>query len=423
MLYDMILQVLTTHPWMFVLYAFLIGAVLGSFVNAAIYRLPRDISMFKRSRSFCPHCENSIAWYDNIPIISYVLLLLGRCRACKKPIPARYLIVELLVATLFAVSAWQYLVLNQPATPNAANPMPWILAVVQLFLIADLICIAFTDLETWYIPFPTTLPWILLGLIVAPIFPELHLSATEWTASPRVNAFIDSFQGVVIGAGCLWAVGFACIVLLGKQGMGGGDAHMVAMIGALLGWKPAVATLFLGVFLGSFIGIGSILIDHFQQWRLGDHWKPRQPTFPMPEGEEEDPGPPPAWPLLVMGLIVLAFEGTLIAIASVGPEAYWYEKPYFSASFGILIGLFLLLAYPMQRRMIAEGRWPQGDIQEREDGSKEEVLQGNYIPFGPSLALAGLIVVFYDPLIRSFAWWWLFRNEWELLPFKLPLVG
>ncbi len=429
----MLVYLLAIPPGAFVVFAFLYGAIIGSFINAAIYRLPRNISMLTRSRSFCPRCEHKIAWYDNLPLLSYVLLL-GRCRGCKERIPFRYLHVETLCATLFAIAAWSFFILNRPPTAGSLSLMPTALFLVQLFLIADLICIAFTDWETFYIPFQTTLPWILVGLIVAPVFPELHLSATQWTGSPRLNAFVDSFQGLVLGAGSLWLIGFGCIIVLGKQGMGGGDSHLVGMVGALLGWKPALATLLLGFLIGCATGIGQILWDRLQKQRLGDKWVPRKPAFELPE-EEGEPEVPEAWPLLVMGLIVVVFEGALLiswfvpGTQAPAQQPVSYQELLQSSEFvhltsfpGLIIGLFLLLAFPMQKRMVAAGKWPLGEVREREDGKKEEVLEGNYIPFGPSLALAALIVVFYDPAIRSFAVWWTF-GFWPKLPHHLPWVG
>ena len=433
---------ITLPPWFFVFFFFLLGAILGSFVNAAIYRLPRGISLLTQTRSFCPQCNAQIAWHDNIPLLSF-LLLRGKCRACRKPIPWRYLHVELCVALLFALAAWQFFVLNRPIPTVGLSRMPWIILAAQLFLIADLICATCIDLETWYIPDHTTLPWMFAGLVLAPFFPELHLSRSEWFTEPtgmiegwnhpaRWNALIDSFQGLVLGAGILWTVGFACVVLIGKEGMGGGDARLVGMLGALLGWKPALATFLLGIFLGCFIGIASLLWDRMQVARLGEHWKPRQPTYEIPE-EEALQGPEPNWQFLVMGFFVLGFEAAL-GVGSMQAGAFWHDPKHIHALLGACIGGFLVLAFPVRRNMVAAGRWPQGEMRQREDGKKEEVLHGNYIPFGPPLALAGLLVAFYDPLIRAFIWWWFFERYtlWgayvpfttyltaDPLPFKVP---
>ncbi|MBI3831339.1 MAG: prepilin peptidase [Planctomycetes bacterium] len=389
--------------WVVVFICF--GAILGSFVNALVYRLPRGISMITQERSFCPRCKAMIRGYDNIPILSY-LWLRGRCRACKEPIPARYLRVEVLVASLCALAAYQFWMLNRPNPPTGElSQMPAILFAVQIFLSADLACAAFTDLEAWIIPIETTWPWVIAGLLLAPIFPELHLSATVWTGSPRWDALIDSFQGVVMGSGILWSIGICCVVFLKKEGMGGGDAHMVAMLGALLGWKPALETLMLGMSLGAVIGIGVIAWDRIQRRRMGKNYKPYQPTYELPEAEE-DPGPGASWPFGVFGALVLAFEASLYAL-SMGKGFLFIDPKHLSALAGGFIGLFFLGGSFARGHLIKTGEWPQGEIREREDGKREEVLEGNYLPFGPFLALAGLIVVFYDPLIREFMWWWM----------------
>jgi len=409
--------------WFFVVFFALLGGIVGSFVNAAVHRLPRNISMLSRSRSFCPKCEMVINWYDNIPIFSYVALA-GRCRVCNAPIPLRYLVAELLCSSLYALAAYQFFVLN------GSLQMPWILMVVQLLLVADLLCIAFTDLETWYIPIQTTWPWMVLGLLLAPLFPELHAARAEWIpegaiaevmSAARWNALIDSIQGCVWGAGVPWLVGFACLVYLKKEGMGAGDSHLLAVIGAMLGWKAAMTTFMLGVFIGLILGIGSLAWGRIQRARLGDQWKPQQPTFEL---SEEELGPPAAWPLLLYGLFVTLFEAALLALHfRANPFSFETVEEFpFSAILGALLGLCLILGFLLQRNWIRQNAWPQGQRTQREDGTTEETLEGNYIPFGPSLALAALIVLFYYPLFRALPAWWL----WDVpiqLPYKLPFVG
>lgn len=416
-------------PWFLVVFCAALGGIVGSFVNAAVHRLPRNISLLTRSRSFCPRCEATIHWYDNIPILSF-LALGGRCRVCGVPIPLRYLAVEVLCASLYAVAAYQFFVLNAPASHEMPYRMPWIILVVQLILIADLLCITFADLETWYIPIQTTWPFVLLGMVLAPFFPDLHPARTEWLSeaagsgagsAANWNALIDSVQGLVWGAGVPWLVGFACLVYLKKEGMGAGDSHLLGMLGAMLGWKTAMTVFVLGVFIGCFLGLGSIAWNHLQRRRLGDAWQPRQPTFELDEAELT---PPPAWPLLAYGLFVLLFEGGLVSLYLRWEqfECSMLDAFPFSAVLGVLLGLCLLLGFILQRHWLKGNAWPQGKRTQREDGTVEETLQGNYIPFGPSLALAGLIVLFYDPLIRVWMAWWLWQTPMSL-PYHLPGAG
>ena len=185
--------------WLFAAGCF--GAIVGSYVNMAAYRLPRGISTVTRTRSFCPSCSAQLAWFENIPILSY-LALLGRCRHCGKSIGVRYLIVELLVTGLFILSAYQFFTLNRALTLPYGYAWWRLFAVlgVQCFLIADLVLLSVVDLEMWLIPEQTTLPWVALGFILAALFPELHAAATNWTGSHRGNALIDSFTGLVLGA-------------------------------------------------------------------------------------------------------------------------------------------------------------------------------------------------------------------------------
>jgi len=417
----MLEALLHSSPWLFVGFACCFGALMGSFVNAAVYRLPRDISMWSQKRSFCPRCKTTIAWYDNVPILSF-LLLGGRCRACKERIPKRYLAIELIVATLFALSAYQYFVLNRPLPahegflPPTLSTMPWIIMAVQMLLIADLVCLTFTDWESFIIPEQTTLYLLPVGLVLAFCFPELHLSATRWTASPSWNALLDSFQGLVLGAGLLWTVNLMCVIILRKEGMGGGDAHLLGMVGAMLGWKQALETFLIGVFLGTGIGLAMLLWDRIQQARLGDQWQPRKPTFELPE-DEPNYGLAPSWPYAVYGCIVLAFEGALFSL-SITSGADWYDSRHLSAIVGTVFGCYLLLGALLRKHMIARGTWPMGEIRERADGKKEEVLQGNYIAFGPFLALAALGVLFYDPLIRGLLEWW-FTGTFQTFPWAV----
>lgn len=415
----------------------MLGGILGSYVNMASYRLPRNISTVTRTRSFCPSCEHQLAWYDNVPILSY-LLLLGKCHYCRKPIGVRYLLVELLVSALFVAAAYQFLVLNSVLTwqPYVGSIPPIFLA-VQLFLIVDLVLLSVVDLEMWLIPIETTLWWIPLGLGLAIFFPEIHAAATHWTGSPRLDAFIDSFQGLILGAGLPWAIGFATTAftffyyrLRGRkdrplEGMGAGDGHLLGMFGAMMGWKAVLITLMLGIFVGCFTGVSKIIWDKMQQRRLGDKWKPWQPTFDLPAETSSGPHIPSFWPLAVMGGIVLifvcllfdqsakSFNGTLPRTVEeaalpihVKPLGVPYDLRLMPVYLMAMICALLLISFPFFKYLLSIDMLPQGSIVENAKGEKQEVMHGNYIPFGPSLAVAALIVVLYDPLIRTFLYWW-----------------
>jgi leader peptidase (prepilin peptidase)/N-methyltransferase len=432
-----------------VVVAGLFGAIWGSYANMAAYRLPRNISTITRTRSFCPACQHQLAWYDNLPILSF-LTLLGRCRYCRKPIPIRYLLVELIVAGLFVAAAYQFFVLNFGLGPQLE---PATIFAVQLFLIVDLVLLSVVDLETWLIPVQTTIPWIVVGLLAGVVFPDIHPAATMWTRSPSANAFLDSFEGLVLGAGVPWTINFVIIAgsflwfrLHGSQarpieGMGEGDSHLLGMVGAMLGWKAALATLFVGIFFGCAAGIGKILWSGLQKWRLGGKYRPWQPTFDLPPGDGGKPALPSYWPLLAMGIIVLiavvwlwqqstdTFGGVIYKTMEEAQQRFgsrhfteeqpvdWRLVPVWAM---LCIGALQLVAYPFMKYLAATGNLPQGEIVENEKGEKQEVItQFNYIPFGPSLAAAALLVTFYDPLIRTFAFWWLVQAGTGPLP-QLP---
>lgn len=201
------------------------GALIGSFLNVCIYRLPRHESIAWPG-SHCTACSQPIAWYDNVPIVSY-LLLAGRCRRCSVPIPFRYPVVEALNALGYMGLLWVF-----GAT--------WATLVYGL-LYSCLIVVTGTDLSHKIIPNVITLPGIIIGLISA--------------ATVLPHGLVDGVLGLLIGGGILWLLAWASPYLFGKEGMGGGDIKLLAMIGAFLGWKPALMTIMLGSLLGSIVGM------------------------------------------------------------------------------------------------------------------------------------------------------------------------
>ncbi len=208
-----------------ILIAGLLGSLIGSFLNVCIYRLPRQESIVWPG-SHCPRCAQPIAWYDNIPILSY-LALAGRCRYCTAPISFRYPAVELLNAAGYVGVVWIF----------GLNGI----AVTYGFLYSALLVAAGTDLSHKIIPNALTFPGIILGLVCATTILPL--------------GFLGSVLGVFVGGGILWVLAWASPYLFGKEGMGGGDIKLMAMIGAFLGWKPALITIMIGSFLGSLVGV------------------------------------------------------------------------------------------------------------------------------------------------------------------------
>ena len=230
----------------------LLGLIIGSFLNVCIHRIPREESVvFPRSR--CPHCDATIAPYDNLPVFSY-LWLGGRCRQCRAPIPLHYPLVELLTGVVYALCA-----LNAPSLPL------FLVSVVFATLIIPLI---FIDYYHYILPDVITKPGMALGLLLSPLMPPGHwsdvLTASVYTLlnihslspawQPVVQALIGSTLGMLMGGGILWLVAEVYFRVRKREGLGLGDVKMMAMVGAFLGWKLAWFTIFLGSLVGSLYG-------------------------------------------------------------------------------------------------------------------------------------------------------------------------
>jgi leader peptidase (prepilin peptidase)/N-methyltransferase len=227
------------------LIALLAGLVVGSFLNVCIYRLPRDLSVV-RPRSFCPACENPIAWFDNIPLLSYVLLG-GRCRACGARIPLRYPLVELATAALFVLA----LMVAGP-TLRAVKLMVFSAAIVGLI---------FSDLEERILPDEFTLGGLATGLLMAALAPMqamliLVFAPRRW--GDRWLSLGEAALGAVVTAGLLFLMGALYEKVRKREGMGLGDVKMAAMLGAFLGLWGALQALLIGSLLGSMAGLAYI---------------------------------------------------------------------------------------------------------------------------------------------------------------------
>ncbi len=211
--------------WQLYLIAGLLGALIGSFLNVCIYRLPRCESIVWPG-SHCPACSKPIAWYDNVPMLGY-LMLAGRCRACSVGIPLHYPIVEALNTAGYLVILWFF--------------GPTMAAVVYAILFSALLVVAGTDLSHQIIPNVVTFPGIVLGLVSAATVLPLGL--------------LNGLIGLLVGGGILWLLAWASPYLFGKEGMGGGDIKLLAMVGAFLGWKLALMTIMIGSLVGSVVGV------------------------------------------------------------------------------------------------------------------------------------------------------------------------
>jgi leader peptidase (prepilin peptidase) / N-methyltransferase len=226
------------------------GAIIGSFLNVVIHRVPRGQSIVL-PESACPSCRTPIKAYDNIPILSF-LILRGRCRKCGAGISPRYPAVEALTALLFATVTWH-------------DGLSFALA-FDLAFTASIVALIFIDAEHMILPNAITYPGILFALITRVAVPYLagpahfdDLPQLQALLPPNYPLWLVSLIGAVIGAlaggGSLWLMGFLWERLRGVEAMGLGDVKMMFMVGAFLGWRLTILTILIGAFTGSLVGI------------------------------------------------------------------------------------------------------------------------------------------------------------------------
>src|ERR1041384_4271430 len=226
------------------------GAIIGSFLNVVIHRVPLEESIvFPNSR--CPSCGGAIAFYDNIPVLSWVMLG-AKCRRCKERISIRYPTVELLTAALFVGIAWH-------TGLSAALPF-------DLIFVAALVSLVFIDAEHMILPNVITYPGIVFAVVARIAIPYLtgtphfdDIPSLQHGALADMPIWVVSLAGALIGAliggGSLWLMGWTWEKLRGIEAMGLGDVKMMFMVGAYLGWRLTILTIFVGVLTGSIIGI------------------------------------------------------------------------------------------------------------------------------------------------------------------------
>ncbi len=239
------------------IFAFIYGLCIGSFMNVCIYRVPLNRSLI-RPASACPRCGRPIPFYDNIPVISF-LLLRGRCRNCGAGISARYPLVEL----LGGLTALAVVTRFGPSLP----------ALVYFLFISALIVVTFIDIDHRIIPDVISLPGIGLGLAASFLLPRTGL--------------VDALLGILLGGGSLLAVAVAYRLVAKKEGMGMGDVKLLAMIGAFIGWRGVLFTIFVGSLVGSLVGFVIVLAQRRKDLKLA-----------VPFG-----------PFLSLGAIVYVFAG------------------------------------------------------------------------------------------------------------------
>jgi leader peptidase (prepilin peptidase)/N-methyltransferase len=251
----------------------LLGLVIGSFLNVCIFRLPRNCMSIVGPRSRCPKCLNWIAWYDNIPVVSWALLG-GKCRQCRHPISIRYTLVELLTGALFLYAGARALHGRHLSGLESAERFA-----LEAWFISALIICTFIDLEFRIIPDEVSLSGILIGLGASAAWPFLHpvglgdlpvLGGRIPLALQQGHqaSLAASALGAVVGAGAIYATGWMGKILFRKKvaeagedtAMGFGDVKFMAMAGAVLGWRGVLLTLLVACLWGSLFGIGKLVI-------------------------------------------------------------------------------------------------------------------------------------------------------------------
>jgi len=212
------------------LFAFIFGAAIGSFLNVCIFRLPAKTSII-RPASRCPQCLHPLRFYDNIPLISY-LMLRGKCRDCGAMISSRYPLVEFITALLALLLFMKF--------------GPTLNFLIFFIFTAVLIVITFIDLDHQIIPDVITLPGIPLFFLAA-----VFLLKVPWR---------DALLGLLIGGGVLFVIALVYELITKREGMGGGDIKLLAMIGGFLGWKSLMFVLLFSSFSGAIVGITAMII-------------------------------------------------------------------------------------------------------------------------------------------------------------------
>lgn len=231
-------------------FAGILGAIIGSFLNVVIHRVPLEESIvFPNSR--CPSCGATIAFYDNVPILSYAVLG-AKCRNCKTHISIRYPAVELLTAALFVAVAWH---------DGMSVALPF-----DLVFVAALLALVFIDAEHMILPNVITYPGIVFAVVARLVIPFLTGTPHFDDLPSLINGPFDGLPiwvaslggallGALVGGGSLWLMGWIWEKLRGVEAMGLGDVKMMFMVGAYLGWRLTILTIFVGVLSGSIIGV------------------------------------------------------------------------------------------------------------------------------------------------------------------------
>jgi len=246
----------------FMIVSFVFGTLVGSFCNVCASRWPAGESVVS-PRSRCPKCMTAIAWYDNFPLLSW-LVLGAKCRHCGQPISWQYPLVEAITGVLFFLVYWRF-------GFAAATP-------VYMAFAAAMVIVTFQDLTDWTIPNEITIPGMGIGLVLSlagMVYPQGSLL--------RVSSPFDAVGGLLLGGGIIYLLDRITVLILKKPGMGFGDVKLLAMLGAFLGWKGVLFILMAASMLGSIVGVSLIL---YLKTRTGAVPEPGPDSGEDADGEE-----------------------------------------------------------------------------------------------------------------------------------------
>ncbi|MES2695122.1 MAG: prepilin peptidase [Verrucomicrobiota bacterium] len=297
-------QISAAFPWFFPLFVFVFGACVGSFLNVVIYRVPKHESVVTPG-SHCG-CGQPIAWYDNIPILSW-LLLRGRARCCGRGFSFRYPFVELFTGGLF-IACWQ-------SYPPLVAACGWV-------LLSCLVAASFIDIDHMIIPDVFTLGLAAFGLVISFLVPALHGHETGYFLADSLRSGVASLQGIFIGSALVLWIALIAESILKKEAMGFGDVTFVGAIGAFCGWQGAVFTIFGGAFVGTVWVIFAKLVEIITSKKT-----PPPPDDLEPESEDRAGFVPP----LGFGAHIpfgpmLATAGALYFLGLRGFVAEWFAQ-------------------------------------------------------------------------------------------------
>lgn len=264
-------------PWFFYLSSFIFGAIVGSFLNVCIYRIPAKRSL-STPGSTCA-CGKPIAWYDNIPILSWFILR-GKARCCNQPYSFRYPSIELLTGLLF-LAAW-----------HAHSPIK---AMSIMLFISMLICATFIDFDHMEIPNRFSVGLATIGVAISVALPSLHITDVNPYASQSIQSTFTSIIGVLIGSGVILWIALLAETVLRKEAMGFGDVKLLGGIGAFIGWQGAVFSIFGGAVIGC---IGLLL------WAIAKAIFPSLKKQPTDAEQGEESAHIPFGPMLSAGALL-----------------------------------------------------------------------------------------------------------------------